>query len=112
MIAVKEYNPAAMKSKKIEFINKIGAVQKYIKSFQAINGRVDFTKEDYKYEKACLLIVDFGQTPAKIYNTNKELIDDGLMAADSYANIVELNWDSFIPSILETYESRFGKLNS
>ncbi len=109
MIAVKEYNPVSMKSNKVEFINKVGAVQKYIKSFQAINWRIDFTKEDYKYEKVCLLIVDFGQNPAKIYNTNEELIADGLMPANSQANIVELNWESFIPSILKTYESRFGK---
>jgi len=108
MIAVKEYNPVAMKNKKIEFIDRIGAVQKYIKSFQAINGRADYTKEDYKYEKVCLLIVDFSQTPANIYNTNAELIADGLIPADAQANIEELTWDSFTPSILETYESRFG----
>ena len=108
MIAVKEYNPVAMKNKKVEFIDKVGAVQKYKKSFQAINVRVDFTKEDYKYEKVCLLIVDFGKTPAKIYSTNEDLIADGLMPADSQANIVELNWDSFTPSILATYNARFG----
>ena len=108
MIAVKEYNPVAMKKNNIEFIDKVGAVQKYIKSFQAINGRKDFTKEDYKYEKVCLLIVDFGQTPAKIYSTNEELIKDGLMPPDSQADIVELNWESFTPSILKTYEARFG----
>lgn len=109
MIAVKEYYPVAMKNKRIDFIDKVGAVQKYIKSFQAINGRLDHTKEDYKYEKVCLLIVDFSQTPAKIYNTNDELISDGLMPADSQANIGELTWDSFTPSILKKYESRFGK---
>lgn len=108
MIAVKEYNPDAMKNKRIEFIDRVGAVQKYIRSFQAINGRLDFTKEDYKYEKVCLLIVDFGKTPAKIYNTNEELIADGLMSPDSQANIVELNWESFMPSIISTYETRFG----
>ena len=108
MIAVKEYSHVAMKRNKIEFIDKIGAVQKYIKSFQVINGRADFTKEDYKYEKVCLLIVDFGQNPAKIYSTNEELVADGLMSKDSQANIVELSWDSFFPSILNTYKSRFG----
>jgi hypothetical protein len=108
MIAVKEYNPVAMKNKRIDFIDKVGAVQKYIKSFQAINGRLDYTKQDYKYEKVCLLIVDFSQTPAKIYNINTELIADSLMPADSQANIGELTWDSFTPSILKTYESRFG----
>ncbi len=108
MIPVKEYNPKAMKRKEVAFIDKVGAVEKYIKSFQAINGRLDFTKEDYKYEKVCLLLVDFSQTPAKIYNTNQELIDDGLMPKDSQASIIELNWDSFTPSILSTYKARFG----
>ena len=107
MIAVKEYSPDAMKMNKIEFIDKVGAVQKYIKSFQAINGRIDSSKEDYKYEKVCLLIVDFSQNPAKIYDSNEELIADGLMSKESHANIVELNWNSFFPSILITYKSRF-----
>jgi len=108
MIAVKEYNPDAMKNKKIEFIDKVGAVKKYIKSFQAINGRLDYTKEDYKYEKACLLIVDFSKSPAKIYSTNEDLISDGLMERNDQVNIVELNWESFAKSIVETYEKRFS----
>jgi hypothetical protein len=107
MIAVKEYDPDAMKNKKVAFLNKLGAVQKYIRSFQAINGRPDFTKQDYKYEKVCLLIVDFSKTPAKIYDKNEELIADGLLAADSEANIEELNWNSFTSSILATYNQRF-----
>jgi len=61
-----------------------------------------------KNQKVCLLIVDFAQTPAAIYSTNEELIADGLMHANSQANIIELNWDSFTPSIISTYESRFG----
>jgi|ERR1039458_288777 hypothetical protein len=108
MIAVKEYDPNAMKNHEIAFINKVGAVEKYIKSFQSINGRLDFTKEDYKYEKVCLIIVDFSQTPAKIYHTNEELIADGLMPPNSQANILELSWESFTPSILATYNARFG----
>ena len=108
MIAVKEYNPESMKRNQIAFIDKIGAVKKNIKSFQAINGRQDFTKEDYKYEKACLLIVDFSQTPAKIYNNNEDLISDGLMSANSQVNIAELNWESFASSIIGTYEKRFS----
>lgn len=108
MIAVKEYDSDAMKQNKIAFLNRVGAVHKYIKSFQAINGRLDFTKEDYKYEKVCLLIVDFSQSPAKIYNTNEELIADGLMPPDVQANMAELNWENFTPHILATYQARFG----
>lgn len=51
---------------------------KYIKSFQAINNRKGTEKNFYKYEKVCLLIVDFSQTPAKIYNTSDELKESDL----------------------------------
>ena len=108
MIAVKEYDPEAMKKRKIAFIDKDGAVEKYIRSFQAINGRPDYSREEYKYEKVCLLIVDFSKTPAKIYNTNSKLIKDNLMPSDSQADIGELNWESFTSSILATYKARFG----
>lgn len=108
MIAVKEYNPELMKKGEIGFIDKVGAVDKYIKSFQAINGRPDTTKEDYKYERVCLLVVDFSQNPAKIYNSNQELINDGLLHPESGSSISELTWEQFVPSITETYNTRFA----
>lgn len=107
MIPVKEYNAAVMDNNVVQFINKVGAVEKYIKSFQAINGRIDFTREDYKYERVCLLLVDFEQTPAKIYRTNQELINDGLLDVNSDASIEELSWETFTLSIINTYNERF-----
>jgi hypothetical protein len=112
MIPVKEYDADAMKWKQVKFIDRIGAVEKYIKSFQAINGRIDFTREDYKYERVCLLLVDFEKTPAKIYKHNAELHEDGVLNRKSDAIMDELSWDSFTKSILNTYAIRFetGKL--
>lgn len=108
MIPVKEYDPAVMDEKKIQFLDNIGAVEKYIKSFQAINGRSDFSKEEYKYERVCLLIVDFQQSPVKIYNNTQELIDDGLISKESDANIDDLSWNGFTDDILKCYKTRFG----
>mgnify|MGYP001343993606 FL=1 len=107
MIPVKEYDASVMDSNIVQFIDKVGAVEKYIKSFQAINGRQDFTREDYKYERVCLLLVDFAQTPAKIYSSNQELINDGLLDANSDASIDELSWEIFTDNILESYNNRF-----
>lgn len=107
MIPVKEYNASIMDNNEISFIDNIGAVEKYIKSFQAINGRRDYSREDYKYERVCLLLVDFSQSPVKIYKSNDDLIRDGLISRDSDASITELSWDSFIQSILEIYSLRF-----
>jgi len=108
MIPVKEYDASVMDDNIVQFIDKVGAVEKYIKSFQAINGRIDFTREDYKYERVCLLLVDFAQTPAKIYSSNQELIDDGLLDEKSTASIDELSWETFTDSILNSYNSRFN----
>lgn len=108
MIPVKEYYAAVMDNNEVQFINRIGAVEKYIKSFQAINGRLDYTREDYKYERVCLLLVDFEQSPAKIYSTNQDLINDGLLDESSTASIDELSWETFTDNILSNYETRFG----
>ncbi|MEZ4908241.1 MAG: hypothetical protein R2771_11525 [Saprospiraceae bacterium] len=109
MIPVKEYDASVMDDKRVEFIDRIGAVEKYIKSFQAINGRPNFDREEYKYERVCLLLVDFQQTPAKIYSTNQELYDDGLLDESSDASIEELSWNTFTDNILSNYETRFGR---
>lgn len=107
MIPVKEYDASVMDDNVVQFIDKVGAVEKYIKSFQAINGRLDFTREDYKYERVCLLLVDFEQTPAKIYSSNQELINDGLLDVNSNVSIDELSWETFTDNILDNYNNRF-----
>jgi phosphorylcholine metabolism protein LicD len=109
MIPVKEYDASVMYENKIEFIDRVGAVEKYIKSFQAINGRPNHEREDHKYERVCLLLVDFQQTPAKIYSTNQELYDDGLLDEASDASIEELSWETFTDNILASYKTRFGR---
>lgn len=108
MIPVKEYDASVMDEKKVVFIDKIGAVEKYIKSFQAINGRKNTDREDYKYERVCLLLVDFEQSPVKIYSTDKELYKDGLLDTKSDASIENLSWKTFTDNILIDYETRFG----
>jgi len=108
MIAVPEYDSEAMKNNEVKFVDRIGTVEKYIKSFQAINNRTSTKKGEYKYERACLLIVDFSQKPVKIYHHDKELRKAGLLPKESTASIEDLNWESFTSSILTTYETRFG----
>ena len=108
MIPVKEYNAAAMINHKVDVIDKVGSVEKYIKSFQAINGRNDYTREEYKYERVCLLLVDFWQSPAKIYSYDEDLVADGLIDENSDSSIEELSWNTFTKNILASYQARFG----
>ncbi|MCK9311914.1 MAG: hypothetical protein M0P26_06525 [Bacteroidales bacterium] len=108
MIPVKEYDASVMDDRIIRFVKNVGSVEKYIKSFQAINQRADYTREDYKYERVCLLLVDFEQNPVKIYNNNQDLIRDGLLRPNSDASVDGLTWENFSSTILELYNNRFA----
>ncbi len=110
MIAVPEYDDKAIRQGKVVFKKTSQAlVMKYIKSFQAINNRKGIEKNFYKYEKVCLLIVDFSKSPVKIYNTNEELFKKDLIPENSNVDISELSWNKFVPELLQTYSERFGK---
>ena len=110
LIAIPEYNDKYFGNNIVDFKRiSQSIVEKYIKSFNAINMRTDISKDFYKYERVCLLIVDFSKTRPKLYNTDSELIKDGLLPKDTEVSIENLTFDKFVPSLLNTYESRFGK---
>jgi hypothetical protein len=109
MIAIPEYDERAMKNKEIVFKKpNPSLVLKYIKSFQAINSRKTTEKNFYQYESVCLLIVDFSQTPIKVYDTETSLKEAGLIPQETTVDMYSLSWDNFVPSLLKTYQTRFG----
>lgn len=113
MIPVFEYdnesaknNIVSFKEKQIENIRK--HIEKYLYSFSAINNRRCVKREEYKYERVCLLIVDFRPEKPIIYHTDKQLKDAGLLSPDSTASINQMNFSSFADTLLSIYEKRFG----
>ena len=111
MIPVKEYDDAEAKHNNIAFKNNKNVhkhIEKYLYSFSAVNNRRCLLGEEYKYERVCLLIVDFSRNVPIIYNTDEELKSAGLLAEDSEASINEMNFPSFAPTLLNLYEQRFG----
>jgi hypothetical protein len=93
--------------KKLKNVSK--HIEKYLLSFGAVNGRNSVTTDHYKYERVCLLIVDFSKATPKIYNTDAELIADNLLPANTIASIEKLSFPNFISDLLSTYSKRFGK---
>lgn len=83
-------------------------IEKYLLSFGAINERNSITEDHYKYERVCLLIVDFSKPIPKIYNTDAELIADNLLPTNTVASIEKLSFTNFIKDLLVTYSERFG----
>lgn len=112
MIPVYQYDDELAKEKKVAFkanhlIQK--HIEKYLYSFGAINQRDSIIGEEYKYERVCLLVVDFSKDIPKIYNTDNELKEDGLLPENSSASITNLNFPSFTTSLLSIYAQRFGQ---
>ena len=110
MIAIPEYNDKEFGNNKIAF-KKISSrlVEKYIKSFQAVTDRKDTSKNFYRYETTCLLIVDFNRPVPKIYHSKEELKDDYLLDPNSVTTFEGLEWNNFSSKLIQTYETRFGK---
>jgi len=107
MIIAKEYNEDDAKVNAISFKNADN-IEKYIKAFQALNGRKDEKTDFYKYERNCLLIVDFSTKIPKIYSTDDELKQDGLLPISSTATIKNLTFHNFVSDLLLIHEQRFG----
>jgi hypothetical protein len=108
MIAVPEYDQTQFAHNRIAFKRMDPrTVEYYIKSFNAINNRSITSKDFYQYEKVCLLVVDFSQNPPKLYDTDADLKRDGLLPATSAVSIAPLTWNSFVSSLLTTYNLRF-----
>ncbi|MDQ3820011.1 MAG: hypothetical protein M3362_20370 [Acidobacteriota bacterium] len=107
MIPVYEYDVADAQRHLVSFSKSIGRIEKYLLAFNAINGRIDINSDQHKYEQVCLLVVDFSKTPPKIYSSDSELKNDGLLPQTSIASISNLTFQKFIPSLLQTYQSRF-----
>lgn len=111
MIPVKEYDNEEAKFNRIAFKKNKSVqkhIEKYLYSFSAVNNRRCLQGEEYKYERVCLLIVDFSQEVPVIYNTDSELKTAGLLPEDSGASIDKMNFPSFAPTLIKLYEERFG----
>jgi hypothetical protein len=111
MIAVNEYKSDAANKKQIKYNKKPNVakhIEKYLLSFAALNNRKTLNGEHFKYERVCLLIVDFSKKTPKVYNTDAKLKADNLLPTNSKASIQKLNFSNFISDLLKIYSRRFG----
>ena len=111
MIAVNEYDSVGADHKEIKYKNIKGVakhIEKYLLSFAAVNNRQTINADHFKYERVCLLIVDFSKKVPKVYNTDAELKKDNLLPVNSIATIKNLSFPSFAADMLNIYSARFG----
>lgn len=84
------------------------SIEKTINTYASINNRSINNGEEYKYERLCLILADFSQTPVKIYRNDTDLISDNLLPQNTTATLNGLGYDSFISDLITIYETRFG----
>jgi len=108
LIPTHEYDDKAMLKNKVVF-KKVSKIEDYIKMFQAINQRGSAEKDEYKYERVCLLIVDFRKPQPKLYSDIKSLIKDGLVSEKISLNFENLSVNNFAKDLIEIYNNRFSK---
>lgn len=106
LIPTHEYDDKAMLKNKVAF-KAVSKIEEYIMKFQAINNRISPDHDEYKYERVCLLIVDFRPKHPKIYSDIKELIKDGLIHKGTKASLNNLTIDRFADNLLSVYSKRF-----
>lgn len=108
LIPTHEYDDKAMLQNRVVF--KSGSkVEDYIRMFQAINNRRTIKKDEYKYERVCLLITDFRKKKPKLYSSIEELKSDGLVPENTIVSLDNLTIEHFAEDLLTTYIERFGQ---
>ena len=112
MIAIREYDITASDNNIVKFkpldSNISKHVEKYLLYFEMLNRRGSAQGQDHKYERVSLVLVDFSTETPKIYNSKEELVKDGLLKPQSEATIEHLTFDTLVPSLLQTYQERYG----
>jgi hypothetical protein len=109
LIPVYEYDAAAAAQNDIRFVRRVHNVEKYILGFEALNSRAIPSGDEYKYEKVCLMLVDFSTEEPYIYTRTDDLKRDGLLPPSSPARIENLVFADFVAHLLRTYNERFAE---
>ena len=65
-------------------------LEKYILSFLSVSGRQNPSDVPWKYERICLLIVDFAEDPPKIIDDMKLFVERDLVS-EKFANMYSFN---------------------
>jgi len=110
LLIVREYDEQAMKKNQIKFKDKYTDVEKFITIFNGMSHRENFKNlnELYKYESTALLLVDFSQTPVKLYTSLEELKKDGIVSKQFNQNFNSISPIGFSERLIKSYKKRHG----
>jgi len=110
MVPFQAYDPDIMDDNQIGW--KEYLPEYYIRAFQGINNRQSIDGDNAKYERVCLLIIDFREDPPKLIESTEPFLDEGIMSEDMAArsDFENLHLEDFVSDILDIYENRHGSI--
>lgn len=112
MISLVAYDPDKMNKKQIGWKERFPI--KYIPAFRELNNRKSEKIDDYKYERICLLIVDFRGNEPKIIDSSKQLYEMGWIKKDEIRtySLKGVGIKDFVRDLFKIYERRHGSIKS
>lgn len=110
ILPVRGYLPAALKNNQIEFDRPTG-IEKYIDFFKSVNRPTapvnNKMADKLTYDRVAVLVVDFSKKEPRVYQTGKELLDDGY--TEKEIDLSPLSIDNFCQDILLAHAKKFPK---
>lgn len=80
LLPVVELHDVALKQNTVGFRKSFVRVERFLKTFLAISGRMTAADEPYKYERSALVLADLRADPPIIYESLDHLRADGVIA--------------------------------
>lgn len=106
LIPVYEYDDELVKSNLVGFKLRQTNVEKYIRFFNAINGRKR-GDAGHAYERCALLVVDFRPSQPYLFKNSAELKEAGIISHNFGIEYATLNFQNFADDILRVYSDRY-----
>ena len=108
LLPVVEYDDQAMKQNRIAWKRRRVPIEKFINTFLGITDRTigNDDRENYKYDRSALILVDIKQSPPRIFLTLEELKDSGYISKDFEANFDLLSPKNFAADIIYSHRQR------
>lgn len=110
LVPLVAYDPDKMNHKKIGWKEKLPIT--YIPAFRELNNRESPDIDDYKYERVCLLIVDFREDNPVIIENSEQLYKMGWIKKEeiNLFSLEGLGIKDFVKDLLKSYEKRHGNI--
>lgn len=110
LVPLVAYDPDKINNKQIAWKEKLPI--NYIPAFRELNSRKSEGIDNYKYERVCLLIVDFRGEKPVIIESAEQLHELGWIKKDEIKtfSLEGLGIRDFIKDLLSSYEKRHGSI--